>query len=656
MGANGVSQFVEAEATSLRRRPGEFMATASIPDTTQPALKHIALVGALGVVFGDIGTSPLYAFKEALHSAGNVEALRPIVLGCVSLVFWALIIVVSVKYVLVVMRATNDGEGGIMALTALAATALKNDRWREAAILCGMLGAALFYGDCIITPAISVLSAVEGLQIATPVLKPYIVPISAGILAALFILQSRGTARIGGLFGPIMLVWFAVIGVAGLAHILKSPEVLEAVNPIYGLDLIAKHGWTGFHVLGSVFLVVTGAEALYADEGHFKGDVIRLDWFSVVLPALLLNYFGQGSLVLSNAAAAENPFYFMFPSWALYPAVGMAAAATVIASQAVISGAFTMTQQAMLLGFLPRMEVRFTSKTEASQIYVPQINWLLAAAVLGLVFGFKSSGSLAGAYGVAVSTTMLATTVLVAVVARYIWHWSLALIGTVISFLFAVDAAFFGANLIKIFEGGYVPLLAGAAIFIAMSTWHRGRTALLRLSEQNPPLEQFWTRMHCENLPRVPGVAVYLTSRGDRVPASLKLNVKHNKCLHETVVLLKVITERIPRVLASERVTAEPLDHGFVRVILRFGFAESPDVPRVLKYALAQEVELGFKMDQSGVSYFVGRAIPVPSDKPELPAWREPIFIFLTKNSATASNFFCIPPEQVVELGTFVEI
>jgi KUP system potassium uptake protein len=631
--------------------------TATITGTEQPTLRQAALIGALGVVFGDIGTSPLYAFKEALHSAGNVEALHPIIFGCVSLVFWALIIVVSIKYVLVVMRATNDGEGGIMALTALAVTPLKVDRWREAAILIGLVGAALFYGDCIITPAISVLSAVEGLEIATPVFKPYIVPIAAGILAGLFILQSRGTARIGKLFGPIMIIWFAVIGVAGLPHIFKTPEVLQALNPAYGLELITKHGWTGFHVLGSVFLVLTGAEALYADEGHFLGDVIRIDWFSIVLPGLLLNYFGQGALVLQNPGAVSNPFYLMFPDWALYPAVALATTATIIASQAVISGAFTMTQQAILLGFLPRMEIRFTSKTEASQIYVPQINWLLAVTVIGLVLAFKTSGSLAGAYGVAVSTTMLATTLLVGVVARYIWGWSLLLAGTVITFFFIVDAAFFSANLAKIFEGGYIPLLVGGAIFASMTTWRKGRTILFdRIARDNPRYEEFWEEMQCAKLPRVPGVAIYMTSRADRVPSSLKVNVKHNKCLHDTVVLLTVLTERIPRVPRHRRVVAEPLQHGFVRMTLRYGFAESPNVPRSLRRALERNVDLCCEMDCDSVSYFVGRAIPVPSTRPEMTAWREPIFIFLTKNATTASSFFCIPSEQVVEVGTFIEI
>ncbi len=633
------------------------MATASLTGTEQPSLKQSALIGALGIVFGDIGTSPLYAYREALNSAGGVEPLQPLVFGCISLVFWALIIVVSIKYVLVVMKATNDGEGGIMALTALAATALKDEKWRERAILCGLIGVALFYGDCIITPAISVLSAVEGLEVATPVFKPYVVPVAGGVLAALFLLQSRGTGRIGALFGPVMIVWFAVIGLAGIPHILHKPEILEALNPAYGLDLVTRHGWTGFHVLGSVFLVLTGAEALYADEGHFQAGVIKFDWFSMVLPALLLNYLGQGALVLSNADAVSNPFYLMFPGWALYPAVALATAATIIASQAVISGAFTMTQQAILLGFLPRMEIRFTSETEASQIYVPQINWILAVAVIGLVLSFKTSSALAGAYGVAVSTTMLATTLLVGTVAYYNWGWSLRRTAAIISIFFVVDAAFFGANLIKILEGGYVPLLTGVAILFAMTTWRRGRTILFdQIAKDNPRYEAFWEQMHCENMPRVPGAAIYLTSRPDRVPSSLVLNVKHNKCLHKTVIMLTVIAERIPRVPKHRRVAREVLEHGFVRLTLRYGFAQTPDVPRSLRSAVERKIDLGCEMDCDAVSYFVGRAIPVPSTKPELPGWREPVFIFLTKNATAASNFFCIPSVQVVELGTFVEV
>jgi KUP system potassium uptake protein len=619
-------------------------------------LKGAAYIGALGIVFGDIGTSPLYAYKEALRAAASSADLQAIVYGCVSLVFWALIIVVSIKYVTIVMRATNGGEGGIMALTALTITALKSERWRHAAVLCGLTGAALFYGDCVITPAISVLSAVEGLEFAAPALKPYIVPLAAAILAGLFLFQRRGTAHIGRLFGPIMLVWFAAIGAAGLFQILKNPEIAAALNPVHGLRLITGHGWTGFHVLGSVFLVLTGAEALYADEGHFHGSIIRRDWFAIVLPCLVLNYGGQGAHVLADPSAAANPFYMLFPNWALYPAVLLATVATVIASQAVISGAFTMTQQAMALGFLQRMEIRFTSRTEASQIYIPQVNWFLAAAVLALVLSFKSSDALAGAYGVAVSMTMLATTLLVTAVARHLWGWSLGLMTAVIPVFLIVDTSFFAANLAKIFEGGYVPLLLGALMLFIMMTWHRGRTALFdRIARENPPLGKFWDEMNCGALVRVPGVAAYLTASGDRAPSSLSLNVKHNKCLHETVVLLTINIERVPRIAPAERVTSEALEHGFLRVTLRYGFAETPAVHQTLQDALQYKVHLGFEMDK-GLSYFAGRAIPIPSPKPDLPAWREPLFIFLMKNTATAATFFLLPPEQVVELGTFVEI
>jgi len=632
------------------------MTAVATEQADRRTLKHGALVGALGIVYGDIGTSPLYALKESLKSAGNVEALTPIVLGIVSLIFWALIIVVSLKYVLIVMRATNDGEGGIMALTALAFNAV-HERFGQSVILIGLVGAALFYGDCIITPAISVMSAVEGLEIATPVFKPYIVPLVAIVLAALFVLQSRGTAQIGRLFGPIMFLWFSVIGIVGLVHMVRQPEILAALDPRYGLELILNHGWTGFHVLGSVFLALTGAEALYADEGHFKGDVIRVDWFSLVLPALLLNYFGQGANLLSNPAAADNPFYLLFPSWALYPAVALATAATIIASQAVISGAFTITQQAIHLGFLPRMEIRYTSKTEAAQIYIPQINWILAFAVIALVLGFKSSDSLAGAYGVAVSTTMLVTSILVAAVARGNWGWNWPLTAAITIIFLIIDGAFFSANVVKIFDGGYIPLLAGALVFIAMTTWNMGRSALSeRISHDNPELVDFWDKMHCDNLPRVPGTAIYLTSRGDRAPSSMMLNVKHNKCLHQSVVLLTVTTERVPRVPLDKRATYERLEHGFSRVTLRYGFGETPHVPRSLQYSLKKSADWRIDMNGNGVSFFVGRAIPVASEKPDLPGWREPIFLFLTRNSTSASNFFCIPPEQAVELGTHVEI
>ncbi|WKW51772.1 potassium transporter Kup [Rhodomicrobium lacus] len=633
------------------------MATEALTKAEPQGLRNAALIGALGIVFGDIGTSPLYAYKEALKSAGDIDSLRHIAFGCVSLVFWALIIVVSIKYVLVIMRATNDGEGGIMALTALATNGLKSERAKEAAILVGLVGVALFYGDCIITPAISVLSAVEGLEVATPVFKPYIVPIAVGILGGLFLLQYRGTATIGRVFGPVMLVWFIVIGAAGLPYIIARPDILFAIHPSYGLDLIATHGWIGFHVLGSVFLVLTGAEALYADEGHFQGKVIRIDWFAVVLPALLLNYFGQGALVIEYPEARDNPFFHLFADWLTYPAVALATAATIIASQAVISGAFTVTQQAVSLGFMPRMEIRFTSKTEASQIYIPQANWILAGAVLGLILYFESSSALASAYGLAVAGTMVTSTFLVAVVARHVWGWSLLRTSLVIAFFLTIDLAFFGANLIKFFEGGFLPVLVGAGIFAAMVTWRRGRSVLnQRIARENPPFDDFWEEIRGPDICRVPGIAVYLTSRPDRIPPSLHLNVRHNKCLHETVVLLTVITERIPRVPKERRAFAEELQHGFIRVVLRFGFAEAPNVPRALRRAAAERRAELFFDPAADVSYFVGRAIPVPSTSAEMSTVQEQMFIILTKNATTATNFFCIPTEDVVELGTFIEI
>jgi KUP system potassium uptake protein len=624
--------------------------------TGQREITRAALIGALGIVYGDIGTSPLYAFKETLATAKTIGEMTPIVYGSLSLIFWSLIVVVSLKYVVVVMRATNDGEGGIMALTALASQAL-NSRWREIVILIGLVGTALFYGDCIITPAISVLSAVEGLEVATPVFRPYIVPIAVVVLAALFIVQRNGTAQIGKAFGPIMVLWFAVLGGLGLYHVVQNPGVLHAINPAYGLDIIVNHGWTGFHVLGSVFLAVTGAEALYADQGHFKGSVIRFDWLSFVLPALALNYFGQGALILSNPDAASNPFYLMFPDWALYPAVALATAATVIASQAVISGAFTITQQAMLLGFLPRMEVKHTSTTEAGQIYIPQANGIMAVLVLILVVSFKSSANLASAYGLAVSTTMLATTLLVGVVAIRVWDWSWPVTLAVVTFFLVVDAAFFSANAAKILDGGYVPLLAGVVMYVLMTVWREGRQILLaRITNEALPLEAFWEKLKCGTMPRVPGTAIYLTSNLNKIPASLMLNVKHNKVLHEHVVLLKVDAERTARYPKQKRITVETLDHGFFNVTIRYGFAETPNVPRSLQRAIKRGVQLGFDLNGKGVSYFVGRAIPISSDRTDLSGWRESVFMFLTRNSASASNFFCIPPEQVVELGTHVEI
>ncbi|MBC8050355.1 MAG: KUP/HAK/KT family potassium transporter [Chitinophagales bacterium] len=619
------------------------------------ALSRAGIIGALGIVYGDIGTSPLYAFRESIRTVA-VDGVVPVgpVLGILSLIFWSLILIVTIKYVVIVLKATNEGEGGIMALTGLAAEALPEGRWRAMALTIGLIGVALFYGDCILTPAISVLSAVEGLKVATPAFEPYVVPIAVGMLAALFVVQSRGTARIGNVFGPIVAMWFAVLAISGIYQIAQWPDVLAALNPLYAINFLSTLGVDSLVTLGAVFLALTGAEALYADVGHFNRRVIRFDWFAFVLPALALNYFGQGALVLRDPAAAASPFFLQFHEMLLYPMVALAAAATVIASQAVITGAFTLSQQAMVLRFLPRLEIRFTSRTHAGQIYVPQVNWLLATGVLLLVITFKSSEALAAAYGMAVVTTMVATTLLVAVVAYRYWNWSAAWVASVFGGLLVVDLLFFGANAMKIAEGGWIPVAIGAVLFIMMRTWQQGRSAILaRQAAENAPLQAFWDRMNCDALPRVPGVAIYLSSQTDTAPGALVLNVKHNKCLHETVVLVTVVVERVPWVRGKRRIAAKQLERGFHRIELHFGFAETLNVPKQL---LKHKEQLGFAFDEEDASYFIGREVPVGSPRPDLAAWQEPIFLFLTKNSGNAADFFCIPPEQVIEIGAQIEV
>jgi KUP system potassium uptake protein len=608
------------------------------------------LVGVLGVVYGDIGTSPIYTLRECLKAAGGNAA--EVVLGLLSLIFWSLMVVVTTKYVLLVMRADNQGEGGIMALLGLAAHSEPNQRRRTALVLLGLAGAALFYGDGMITPAISVLSAVEGLEIATPALAAYVVPVAVLVLVGLFVLQRRGSAHIGAYFGPVMGLWFASLAVAGAFHVVQVPGVLAAVNPAHALRFLMSHGWAGFLALGSVFLALTGAEALYADMGHFGRAPIRLDWFSLVLPALALNYFGQGALVLAHPEALDSPFYHLFPDWLLYPMTLLATAATVIASQAVISGAFSLSQQAMQLSLLPRLDVHQTSEEAIGQVYVPQINWLLTLCVIGLVLAFRSSDALAAAYGIAVVSTMLVTTVLLAVVARRLWGWGVLLMAAVIGFFLVVDLAFFAANVVKIPQGGWFPLMVGALVFTLMSTWRRGRQLILeRTSEENPPLMRFVATLDPAALPRVKGAAVYLTGRRDTVPYALADNLRHNKVLHERVVLLTVTTERVPRVPEAERVMAEELGKGIARVTVRFGFAERPVLPPVLAAHARQ-----LRIDLDETSFFLGRETPVPTVHPPLALWREKLFAFMTRNAVSASDYFQIPPKRVVELGTQVEL
>jgi KUP system potassium uptake protein len=614
-------------------------------------MRRALIIGALGVVYGDIGTSPIYTLRECFK--GTAEGAAPeAVLGLLSLVFWSLMVVVTIKYVLLVMRADNAGEGGIMALVGLAAHSEPNQQRRTALLMLGLAGAALFYGDGMITPAISVLSAVEGLEVATPALRDYVVPIAVVALIGLFIVQSRGSERIGAFFGPIMAVWFAALAIAGFLQVVQPPAVLAALNPVHGVRFLATHGWTGFFALGSVFLALTGAEALYADMGHFGCGPIRLDWFGLVLPALALNYFGQGALVLAHPDALDSPFFHMFPGWMLYPITLLATVATVIASQAVISGAFSLSQQAMQLSLLPRLDVRQTSEETIGQVYVPQMNWLLMVGVIGLVLSFRSSGGLAAAYGIAVAGTMLVTTALLAVVARRIWGWSIPLTTGVIGVFLLVDLTFFAANVVKVPQGGWFPLLVGAVAFTLMATWRRGRQIILeRTSEDNLPLGQFITGLNPSALPRVKGTAVYLAAHRGTVPYALTDNLRHNKVLHERVVLLTVVTERVPRVLEVERVAVDDLGKQISRVTVRFGFAEHPALPPVFA---THAKELSIELEDT--SFFLGRETPVPTTRPDLALWREKLFIFMTRNAVSASEYFQIPPKRVVELGTQVEL
>ncbi|MDQ6628944.1 MAG: potassium transporter Kup, partial [Pseudomonadota bacterium] len=604
-------------------------ATSTPALATHPA-RPALLLAALGVVYGDIGTSPIYAFRESLKAAGG--AGQTTVFGVLSLVFWAVLLVVALKYVVFVMRADNQGEGGTMALLSLALPVA--GRLRGALLVVGLAGASLFFGDAMITPAISVLSAIEGLELVTPVFKPYVLPIAAGVLIGLFAIQSRGSGKVGKWFGPIMVVWFGVLAFAGLAHILDHPGVLVALDPRYAFAYVMHaNGWIAFTVLGSVFLALTGGEALYADMGHFGRRAIRIDWFVLVLPALVLNYFGQGALVLATPTAVANPFFLLFPGHLLTPVLVLATAATVIASQAVISGAFALVQQAIQLGALPRLDVRQTSDESIGQVYVPQVNWLLAAAVLALVFGFGSSAALANAYGIAVAGDMLVTTLLVATVARGVWGWPWFAVVPVMGAFLLLDVTFVSANVHKIPDGGWFPLLVGALALTLMLCWRRGRAiALAKRDERVRPLAEFIEGLARPDAPkRAAGTAIFLTEQTGTLPSALALNLKHNGVVHEHVVLLKVSTDRAPRVAESDRLSAQVLSSGFQQVQLRFGFAEKPDVPTALT---ACRETLGF--DPATASYFLGRETPVPSLHPDLPRWQERIYAFLTHNAVRA--------------------
>ncbi len=610
---------------------------------------------ALGVVYGDIGTSPLYAIRESFYGPHGIPLTPGNVLGVLSLIFWSLIIVVTIKYHIVIIRADNKGEGGMLALMAL----VQHGRLGRGVphsrvfIALGIFGTALMYADGALTPAISVLSAVEGLEIATPAFADWVIPLTLVILVGLFLFQHRGTARVGAVFGPVMVIWFATLAVLGLNEIVRQPAVLAAVLPQHALRFFSEDVGRGFLVLGAVYLVVTGGEALYADLGHFGHNAIQLAWFSTALPALLLNYFGQGALLLRDPTAAVNPFYHLAPAWALYPLIILATAATIIASQAVISGAFSLTRQAVQLGYSPRVQIEHTSSREIGQIYVAAINWTLMFATAGLVIGFRTSSHIAGAYGVALSTVMLITTLMFFVVCREVWGWSLLRATTVVGLFLIMDVAFVGANALKIPHGGWFPLVAGALVFTLLTTWKRGRELLYaRLRERSVPLDILLADIEADPPQRVPGTAVFMTPNPGATPPALVHNLAHNKVLHEHVIFLTVLTEEVPTVKPQERVQVQHLGHGFYWVTARYGFMQDPSVPDILERAKGQGVDARIE----ATTFFLGRETLLATERPGMARWRERLFSFMSRNAQRATAFFKIPPDQVFEVGVQVEM
>ncbi len=611
---------------------------------------------ALGVVYGDIGTSPLYALQQAFHGQHGIPVTPGSVLGVLSLIFWALILIVTVKYHIVIIRADNKGEGGVLALMAMVqgsriARALPP---RRIMIVLGIFGAALLYADGALTPAVSVLSAVEGLSIAAPTLQPgVILAITLAILVALFMLQSRGTAGIGAIFGPVMLVWFATIAVLGLNGILKHPAVVSAVLPTHAIRFLAEDPGRGLLVLGAVFLAVTGGEALYADLGHFGHTAIQLAWFTIPLPALMLNYFGQGALLLTNPEAAANPFYLLAPPQLLIPLIPLATAAAIIASQAVISGAFSLTRQAVQLGYIPRMDIEHTSSREIGQIYVPTVNKMLAVLTIALVLYFQTSSNLAGAYGVALSTLMALTTVMFYVMSREVWGWSFVKAASVSGLFLIVDLTFLVANALKIWHGGWVPLAIAIALYFVMITWKKGREILSkRMMEKTVPLKLLLADLAAEPPVRVPGTAVFMYGSSDGTPPALVLNLTHNKVLHEKIVFLTVMTEDVPHVGGEQRVTVKRSGKGFHSVVARYGFMQDPDINEIL----AACKENGLSIPLEGTTFFLGRETLIASDRPGMAMWRERLFSFMSRNALRATAFFKIPPNQVFEVGAYVEL
>ena len=604
-------------------------------------------VSAIGVVFGDIGTSPLYALKEIFNGHHPIPVTPDNILGILSLVFWAIMILVSFKYVTIIMRADNRGEGGSLALLALVSEHAKGRNLSWVLTMLGIFAAALFYGDSMITPAISVLSAMEGLEIVAPSLTPFVVPATVLILTGLFFIQHRGTGIVGMFFGPVMMVWFAIVGVLGLIQVIENPAVLAALNPLFALGFVAGHPTLAFLALASVVLAVTGGEALYTDMGHFGRFPIRLAWFGFVLPALVLNYFGQGALLLQSADAINNPFFLLAPEWALLPMVVLATVATVIASQAVISGAFSVARQAVQMGLLPRMQIVHTSGTEEGQIYVPFTNWTLYLAVIGLVIGFRNSSNLAAAYGIAVTGTMMIDTILIGFVMVLLWRWHWLLTLLVAGPLLLVDVAFFSANAMKIPEGGWFPLAVGLVSFTVLTTWRRGRRIIRHeAAAQSIPMELFVNSVG--DVHRVHGTAVFMTSSRDGVPAALLHNLKHNQILHDRVVLVTVLTADTPTVEEAERIEVAELGNGFIRIVIRYGFMESPDVPRALKLC----EPMGITFDMMETTFYLSRESIVPAERKHFAQWRAHLFKLMTKNATSATDFFKIPSNRVVELGS----
>ena len=631
------------------------MNQSRLPTKVRASSRVVALsLGALGVVYGDIGTSPLYVMKTVFDPTNGLTLDQANIIGIVSLIFWSLMVVVSLKYVTLIMRADNHGEGGIMALLALAARSVADrPRLRHLLLMSGVFGAALFYGDGVITPAISVLSAVEGLELALPSLTPFVVQITLAVLIVLFLMQKRGTAGIGAVFGPVMVIWFLVLAVIGMVHVIETPVILNALNPLSGLDFALRHRGLAFVALGSVVLALTGAEALYADMGHFGAGPIRYSWFVFVMPALVLNYFGQGALLLRTPQALENPFYRMFPQWALVPMVLLATVATVIASQAVISGAFSMTKQAVQLGFLPRMRIVHTSEREVGQIYVPALNTALLAAVVIAVISFRSSTALGAAYGIAVTGTMLITTFLTFYVLRYAWKFGLVPSLLATGFFFLVDATFFSANLLKITEGGWFPLLLGAMVFAAMTTWAKGRQLLASsLRADALELDPFLKGVLREPPMRAPGTAVFMNAEADLTPTALLHNLKHNSVLHETNIFVTVVSLEVPFVEKMERVSARLLCDGCWVVTVRFGFKDEVDIPKALELLEVEDVLL----EPMRTSYFLSRSTVVPTLGGGMANWREKLYANMHRNASSTADFLNLPPNRVIELGAKVQI